>query len=69
MVRNDPQNGQKWPIKTAKMSKFLTVYLDFWGNLSNFKAENTRNSGVFKVENNAQAFGKQLQNNFEKSRK
>ena len=29
----DAQNGQKWPLKSAKMSKILTQNLDFRGHL------------------------------------
>ena len=65
----DPKNCQKWPLKSAKMSKILTKNLDFWGHLSAFRAENTSKSGPFKVKNNAQTLPKQLQNNFEKVQK
>ena len=64
-----PQNGQKWPLKSAKMSNFLTENFDFWGYLNTFWAENTPKSRPFKVENNAQTLPKQLQNNFEKVQK
>ena len=65
----DPKYGQKWPLKTVKMSKILTENLDYWGHLSTFGAENTTKSRPFKVENNAQTLPKQLQNNFEKVQK
>ena len=65
----DPKNGQKWPLKSAKMSKILTKNLDFRGHLSTLRAENTPKSGPFKVENNALTLPKQLQNNFEKVQK
>ena len=33
----DPQNGWKWPIKTAKMSKFLDQNFDFRGHYQPFE--------------------------------
>ena len=47
------QNGQKWPLKTAKMSKIFIEYLNFLGHLSTFEAENTTKSRSFDLENNA----------------
>ena len=49
----DPQNCQNWPLRTAKMSKFLTENFDFQGHLWTFEAENTLKSGPFQTENNA----------------
>ena len=49
----DPQNGQKWPLKTAKMSQILTENFDFRGHLSTFWAENTPKSRPYKGGNNA----------------
>ena len=51
------------------MTKILIENLDYLGDLSTFRAENTPKSGHFKVENNAQTLPKQLQNNFEKVQK
>ena len=49
----DPQNGQKWPLKSAKMTKILTQNLKYRGHLSTFRAENIPKNGHFKIENNA----------------
>ena len=65
----DPQNGQKWPLKSAKMSKILTQNLSFQGHLSTFEAQNTPKSRPFEAENKAQTLPKQVQNNFEKVEK
>ena len=54
---------------TPQNQHFLTQNLDFWGHLSTLRAENTRKSGPFKVENNALTLPKQLQKNFEKVQK
>ena len=51
------------------MTKILIENLDYPGDLSTFRAENTPKSGHFKVENNAQTLPKQLLNNFEKVQK
>ena len=56
----DPQKGQKWPLKTAKMSKILTLIFYFRGHISTFQTENTPKSGPFKAENNALSTIKQL---------
>ena len=63
-----PQNGQKRPLKTAKMSNFFPENFYFWGHLSTFGAENTIKSRPLKVENNPETLSK-LQNNFEKLQK
>ena len=51
------------------MTKILIENLDYLGDLSTFRAENTPKRRPFKVENNAQTLPKQLQNNFEKVQK
>ena len=65
----ESQNDQKWPLRTTKLSKFLTENFDFRGHLWTFRAENTPKSGLFKTKNKAQTHPKQLSNNFEKVEK
>ena len=36
------QKGQKWPLKTTEISKFLTENINIQGHLSTYRAENTR---------------------------
>ena len=62
----DSQKGQKWTLKTAKMSKFLTLIFNIRGHISTFRTENTTKSGPFKAEYNAQTTSEQVLNNFEK---
>ena len=44
-----PQNGQKLPLKTVKMSKILTENLNFEGHLSTFGDENKPKSEPFET--------------------
>ena len=57
------------PKMTLSEGQNLTKNLDFRGNLSTFRAENTPKSGPSKSKNNAQTLLKLLQNNFEKVQK
>ena len=36
----DPQNSQKWPLKTIKIVQIFIEKLGCWGHLSTFKVEN-----------------------------
>ena len=63
------QNGQKWPLKTAKMTRFSMGNFDCGGHLSTFPDENTPKSWSLKVENNARILRTQLLKNFEKVQK
>ena len=47
----DPEIGQKWPLKTAKVGKIVTENIDFWDHLSNFGAENTTTIRPFMAKN------------------
>ena len=62
----DFQNAQKLPLKTAKMSNFLSEYFDFQDHLLTFRGVNTPEIRPFKAKNKAQTLRKQLQKNFEK---
>ena len=59
----DFQNAQKLPLKTAKMSNFLSEYFDFQDHLLTFRGVNTYEIRPFKAKNKAQTLRKQLQKN------
>ena len=70
MALRDPKGehqlwvSKKWPLKSAKMSKFLIQNLNPKGYLSIFGAQNTPKSMPFETKNKAQTIPKQFQNNF-----
>ena len=65
----DPQNGQKWPLKTAKMSKFLIENFNFRGHLSTFWAEIQPKVGLLRPKTMLKQFLNNSQSTLKKSRK
>ena len=59
-------NDQKLPLKTAKMSNFLSENFDFQDHLSTFRGVNKPEIRPFKAKTKAQTLRKQFQKNFEK---
>ena len=63
------QYGQKWRLKSAKMTKMLTQNRIFWGHLSTFQAENTPKSRSFKGKTKPKYFINNSKTTLKKSSK